>query len=350
MKVHLDISHSASSKNRSGIVRVEQELIRYLKLNFHVKDYCLVDFLNQDTQLQKPNKSDLYIFAGPLWRYEYQEKIQWLKNNGAKIGIFIYDLLPILQPSFHGEIALKFKDHINLCLNVSDHLIFINDYTKEQFLNFFPSRNLNPRKIVLGGLGVSQDDLFPDESTVELTDIPERYILYVSAFHPRKNHEVLLEAYEHLIKRNVGDIAPSLVMAGGAIIEGESILRRINTSPASNKFISLKRCSDKKLNDLYSNALFTVYPSFFEGWGMPITESLNMGKIVICSNDSSMDAACQDLCIRASPYESQIWADHIYNLSINPNERLKWEKKIAAKYKNRTWEDIFTKLFESILN
>jgi glycosyltransferase involved in cell wall biosynthesis len=348
MRLCLDVSHSTHAKNLGGIARVEHELKLYLKKNFYAYELLFVDFLESNVKFLKPSSQDVYIFAGPLWRYDYQFQIRWLKDCGAKIVFFIYDILPILYSDYHFEIAEKFKRHINFCIDVADDLIFINDYTKSNFLDLY-SENKSSYKIhLLNGLAASSSPVFVDNNNLKDDIVFDRFIMYVSGFHPRKNHELIFGIYESLVKDCSKNSIPKFVMVAGNAVEGDEILSRIRSSPAASYFVVHKKCSDDNLYYLYKKSLFTIYPSLFEGWGMPITEALNMGKAVICSDDPSMDAACQNLCIRLNPNDYEGWKREILLLTNDEDYRKKNEIFISDNYKISNWSCIFAELMRCL--
>lgn len=128
----------------------------------------------------------------------------------------------------------------------------------------------------------------------------ERYVLAVGPVAGRKNGDRLVTAWARLAAELGRDRMPALVFAG-------SSRRDDLTEPAATELGDLVRFVDRpndaELEQLYRHALFTVYPSLYEGWGLPIGESLWFGKLCVASNTSSMPEVGGAFCDYFDPYD-----------------------------------------------
>jgi hypothetical protein len=107
----------------------------------------------------------------------------------------------------------------------------------------------------------------------------------------------------------------------------------------------LHDCNDAELDFLYKNVYFTVYPSLYEGWGLPIDESLRHGKFCLASNTSSMPEVGGDLLEYLDPADEDAWVQRLEYYINNANEVFAKEANILAKYKLYTWHDAGEKLY-----
>ena len=119
------------------------------------------------------------------------------------------------------------------------------------------------------------------------------YLLTVATLEPRKNLGTLVEAFALL-----GDTGLELAVAGGAGWGEQPQLDRPGV-------VRLGRVTDEELARLYRGAAAVVYPSRFEGFGMPITEAMACGAPVVASSHPSLDEACGDAAVRADPESAE---------------------------------------------
>ena len=113
----------------------------------------------------------------------------------------------------------------------------------------------------------------------------ERYILYVGTLEPRKNIKTLVAAFEETAKE---DKDVKLVLAGGVGWHSEETLAAIDNSPVKNRIIRTGYVSNETKRDLYRCAKVFVFPSMYEGFGMPVTEAMACGAPCIISDTSSL--------------------------------------------------------------
>lgn len=153
----------------------------------------------------------------------------------------------------------------------------------------------------------------------------------------------------YVYKKSIADGVelPNLVIVGKKGWMVEDVYNLITKDPEVSKKISLvSGISDNELEWLYANCKFTVFPSFYEGWGIPIAESLSRGKLCISSDTSSMPEVGKDLVVYASPYDPQRWLDIMKNLDDKKLNKL--EQKIKQDYKPVLWRDTYGQLINSI--
>ena len=123
----------------------------------------------------------------------------------------------------------------------------------------------------------------------------------------------------------------------------------LTTDPEISKKITLLQgLSDNELAWLYKNCKFTVFPSFYEGWGLPIAEALSYGKCCISSNTSSMPEVGGELVEYVSPYDVAGMMAAIQHLNEDDAYRRRLESKIKSQYKPRSWSDTFEQLLSTL--
>jgi glycosyltransferase involved in cell wall biosynthesis len=149
---------------------------------------------------------------------------------------------------------------------------------------------------------------------------------------------MLLSVWEEL-ETELGDGLPTLVVAGARGWKAEVTLRKLDDLAGSNSRIIYEEApSEDVLRWLYSACLFTVFPSVFEGWGLPVGESLWFGKACAASNSSSIPVVGRDLCLYFSSDDPQQMKAAIRSL-LDPAVRRSYEDKIKGA-QLRTWAEV----------
>ena len=117
------------------------------------------------------------------------------------------------------------------------------------------------------------------------------YVLFVSTIEARKNHLLLFRLWRRMLDEMPRDQVPTLVFAGRIGWMVDDLMQQIiNTEYLFGRLVLIENASDAELAALYRGCLFTVYPSFHEGWGLPVTESLAFGKPCLISDRTSCGA------------------------------------------------------------
>jgi hypothetical protein len=164
------------------------------------------------------------------------------------------------------------------------------------------------------------------------------YVLNVGTVEVRKNHVVLYRAWLHALAHGLE--MPHLVIVGRIGWLAQDIAYQIRNDPRVKERIHiLTDVDDAQLDWLYRHCAFTVYPSFYEGWGLPIAESLAAGKLCVASATSSMPEVGGELAAYADPLSAEDYARTISDLWTNPERRVAMEDRIRAEYRPVSWDE-----------
>jgi len=166
------------------------------------------------------------------------------------------------------------------------------------------------------------------------------FILYVSTIERRKNHLVLYQAMHRLAERHDRSRIPRLVLVGSLGWGVSDTLHEIKMDPLTRGLIVLlHHISDSDLRLLYRQALFCVFPSLYEGWGIPIAEALSFGKPMICSDRGSIPEVGQDLVDYVDPWDVPGWERAIEGLWLDEALRAERAARIRNEYKATSWSE-----------
>ena len=166
--------------------------------------------------------------------------------------------------------------------------------------------------------------------------LPEHFLLFVGTLEPRKNLTTLLQAYAALPARDRE--ACHLVLAGGRGWMDEEIDRTIQQHGLSLTVHLPGFVADNDLPWWYNAADALVYPSLFEGWGLPITEAMACGKPVIVSDISSLPEAAGDVGMRVAPHDVAAWTAALARCIDDPAWRVEQGQSAQERAKCFTWE------------
>jgi glycosyltransferase involved in cell wall biosynthesis len=146
--------------------------------------------------------------------------------------------------------------------------------------------------------------------------LPGRFILFVGTLEPRKNIERLVEAYAHLRRRDPA--APPLVIAGGKGWFYETIFRRVHELGVNDAISFPGFIASDELPSWYRAATIFIYPSRFEGFGLPVLEAMACGTPVITSTESSLPEVAGDATLLVGPDDVPAMADAMARLLGEP--------------------------------
>ncbi len=154
-------------------------------------------------------------------------------------------------------------------------------------------------------------------------------------------HMMLFSVWDELAAENEGKL-PLLVIAGSRGWKADAALNRLDELFESGRIVFVEAPNDEELRWLYAACSFTVFPSQFEGWGLPVGESLWFGKPCAASDTSSIPYVGGNLCAYFSPFHATTMKDAIRSL-LEPNIRDIYRERIAHA-PLRTWADVVTEI------
>lgn len=170
------------------------------------------------------------------------------------------------------------------------------------------------------------------------------FMLYVGTIEPRKNIGRLLRAYTLFRERHKGN--HRLVIAGGLGWLYQDVLREIDDLAADHKVVFLGRVPDDDLPALYSLCDLFVYPSLYEGFGLPPLEAMACGRAVLTTNTSSLPEVVGDAGVMVSPYDVEGLAAEMARLLDDPELRRTLGQRGIERARQFSWGNSARKLLE----
>jgi len=256
----------------------------------------------------------------------------------------MHDLTPILYSQFH-NFKSSFLQRIFLpkFLSNTDLIVSNSENTHQDIFNTYPNLTAQASAIYLG----VDDRYIPGEkkniSTLAHYNIDQKYILYLGTLEPRKNLIVLLKAFEVFKEKNNSDI--QLILAGSKGWKNEDLLETLNNCKFKNEVKLIGFVKDEDLLNIYSNAEAFIYPSLYEGFGLPVVEALCSGTQVICADNSSLLEFGEEFVTYFNTNDPNSLAEKLTQVLINKKTINIDYSKLKQKY---SWKSYVTKFEENL--
>lgn len=285
---------------------------------------------------------DVLISVGLDWdRPYYKDFYEIRKQTGVKVVSCCYDLIPVLYPQYCAHnVSNFFKSYFLEIADGSDLILCISKQSEKDLKEMLRQAGGATPPTHVFPLGDTLPNDFADKMDPEISSLIERpFILYVSTIERRKNHEILYRAYHLLCSAGKKKMLPKLVFVGMQGWGVSDLLKDIKLDPQTkDKIIILNHVNDTELFNLYKSAIFCVYPSFYEGWGLPVGEALAMGKFVLCSDKGALPEVGGSLVKYIDPWSPHAWAEAIEE-SVNDFQMLNQrQSEIQKNYTVRSWQ------------
>lgn len=260
------------------------------------------------------------------------------KRLDLRVMSCCHDLIPWVRPDLTlDRITGPFLQHLDELVETSDHVLCNSLCTAKDLRRYLETKSPSPAiSVIRLGSRIGQKALaLPSSVITSILDHP--FILYVSTIERRKNHEILLDAYRELLDQGTTEL-PMLVLVGMRGWGAERFFKKLDADADVARFVKLlHHVGDNDLSVLYQKTLFTVYPSLYEGWGLPVAESLAYGKYCIASDAASIPEVGGKLIRYCSPGDAVAWAEAIHELATHPEKLSEAEAMIRLDYVPPEW-------------
>ncbi len=270
------------------------------------------------------------VFFSPHFMSSYVKK-------SKKVVVF-HDLSFLYYPEFFSfkKRYWHFLQNPKKQAKNADMIITVSESTKFDIVEFYKIEE-KKIKVIYPGVNRNFKPLFKNEileSVRKKYDLPERFILYFGTIEPRKNIEGIISAFEKVREKE----KISLVLAGTFGWLFDDILNKAKNSKFKNDIVFTGFVNQNDKVHIYNMAELFLYPSFFEGFGMPPLEAMACGVPAIVSNCSSMPEVVGDSAVLVNPYNENEIAQAI--LAILKDEKLKktFKEKGILRSKKFSWE------------
>ncbi len=244
----------------------------------------------------------------------------------------IYDLSFIKYPQYTDTVVKAYHQQIKKNLQWTDLVLTISESSKQDIINYL---DVEPNKVAVTPLASRYLSNQKEPSAADY-DFSRPYLLFVSTLEPRKNIITLINAFNYLKQRY--KIEHNLILIGQKGWQYKPIFQAIASSPWFDCIHHLDYVPDELVALFYAKADVFVYPSYYEGFGLPVLEAMTLGAPVVTSNTSSLPEVAGDAAILVDPKDVISLAEAILRVVSDRNLRNELIIKGKAQAKLYSWE------------
>jgi glycosyltransferase involved in cell wall biosynthesis len=312
---------------------------RYVRKETAVKPVYLEEII----MLEQFSSGSIFLDIDSAWMSKVRRSflLPILKGNGVKIVAHIYDVIPIKFPQYCYQWTIfNFMDYIAAHLTYADFFLANAQATIDDLQELAVKLDTPAIRGAVVPLGADFSIMREfklsevDKTIVEIAR-KEKYILMVGTIEPRKNHKLLLDAFEYYLT----DTPINIVFAGRIGWDMDDFEERLRKHPLKNKRIfQLENVNDMGIDFLYKNTFLVAFLSYSEGFGLPIIEAFQKGAPVIASDMKVSREIAGDYCDYVKQDDAAALADMIKKYLENPEIRAERVHRIKD-YPVVTWDD-----------
>lgn len=271
-------------------------------------------------------------------------------NRNLKRIFFIHDTIPCDFPEFcRGDEGARHLLRIRNAFRYGTHLVVNSEYTKhrlEVWRNRLGEKEL-PIEVI--PIGVDQGLLAHARDSAVCASVKRPYFVMLGTIEPRKNHALLLEVWQNFVETLPSAAIPELLIIGKRGWENKDVFQKLDHCEILRPHVrELNQVSDRELWPLLRGARAMLFPSFVEGWGMPLVEALTLGVPVIASDISAFHEAGQGVPELIPPVSTRDWAERIMAYIDPASSTQSQQQHRLMNFCPPSWSEHFAKLEATI--
>ena len=365
MKIAID-ARGVTLYKGTGIGTYTQALIKNL-LEVDSKNQYILFWCGSEYKAYEKHNSEIILTSKKHQRFfegnyfpEYNHKknidIYHVPQNGLGIEhslgqraiCTIHDLIPYLMPETVGKGYLKsFLKKMPQVIEKSNSLITVSNYSKEDIMRFFPwypEENIHVIPLAAKEIFKPLDKNSCSSKLYELFKIDKPFILYLGGFSPRKNVRGVIDSFKKIYTSLKEE--HYLVIGGALRDEGEALYNEVMKTAFGDKIKFLGYLEEELLPYLYNSCSAFIYPSFYEGFGLPPLEAMSCGAPVITSNTTSIPEVVADAGILVNPSREDELSEALIKVINNPDLSLTLSRLGLERSQLFSWTNTALKTLE----
>ncbi|PWR21263.1 glycosyltransferase family 4 protein [Zavarzinia aquatilis] len=287
-----------------------------------------------------PSSILLSVSHGGIDKTELWENLK--RRLNARLAVYLHDLIPYHHPEFSREGEdRRHLARLATMIGTADLVLTNSQVTAREFRAFCSQNDKTPPPVKVLPLGVAP--LFREiEPMPADADVP--WFIMIGTIEPRKNHYLLLTLWRRL-HTLLGDRTPKLILVGRRGWEIENTERFLDRcTDLKDCVVELPSLSDAQLAELLRRSRALLFPSFTEGYGLPIAEALTVGVPVICSDIAAFREVGGDIPDFIDPLDGPRWMETILDYASEQSVARQAQVERLKAYTPPTWERHFALL------
>ncbi|MCE9630145.1 MAG: glycosyltransferase family 4 protein [Planctomycetia bacterium] len=295
---------------------------------------------------------DVLFSLGCTWCMPgHAEAAAAARRRGVRVLRMIYDLIPAIQPQWVApEHTREFTRWARSVLTESDHVFTISEFSRREIEGYCHECRFDPPPLSVVRLGDVLDTAAGIGEAAPLPRfVPTRpFFVCVSTLDVRKNHRLLYDVWSVLAARGP-EACPDLLCIGTSHLYVDDLFHEIRHDRAVNGRIHvLQSIDDRELSWYYAHCAATIYPSRYEGWGLPVAESLGHGKLCLASHAASIPEISRTLPEFFDPRDPQGLVALVDRVLHDPAWVAERERAIHESFEPTPWTHTARQLLEAI--
>lgn len=364
--MRIAIDYRSALSQRVGVGRYVHNLVRNLSRVDKDNDYLLFSFLLKGyrgkTGDLSPPGPNFKAVSAPIptrmtrfWANRLSVPIESVigecdvvhfpepypfRSRKGKIIVTVHDVsFAIMPQAFTRDTVSTFKKQMDVVARRADEIIAVSRQTKSDLVDLY-GLDENKIHVVLHGV---EESFRPIKKMDELQGVrkeyglPQKFVLQVGTLEPRKNHRNTLEAYRLMCERYTGD--HHFVICGKKGWLYNDILDVAESPALKGKVLFTGYVCDEDLPRIYNLAAAVVYPSLYEGFGLPIVEAMACGRPVLTSDRGAMAEVAEDAALLVDPEDIEGMADGLHRLLVDETLRRDLVEAGLKRASRLTWEE-----------
>ncbi|MCS6890958.1 MAG: glycosyltransferase family 4 protein [Rhodovarius sp.] len=313
---------------------------------------ALLDALRRSARPVAPVAGGWLLQAGAFWIGGGNAPLlATLKRAGMGIAVLIHDLIPITHPEVCvPDLVREFSAVLGEALFAADVILANSRHTAQTVRDFMARHGLAPRPVLPVPLAhaLRPEGLATPRWSERIAPLRgQRFVLCVGTIESRKNQAFLVRLWQRLLEEGLEP--PPLAIVGKLGWQTSAFERAMaETNSVGGRVRVFSSLSDGELEALYDACLFTVFPSFTEGWGLPVGESLAHGRICVASARGALPEVGGEFCFYIDPEDVEAALPLFRRLLAEPGFLAEAEARLREGFRPRHWPEVARRMLDSL--